>query len=245
VELRGAGYSSDMSFFWVGYAMTLMRLDRIDEAEAIFETVIRENPKETLNHVGLGIVFFSQGRVSECFRKVDDAIAADPGSRILYMLRGGKCAFEANNCEEARADVERALELPPHPLALEFEVRIRISCRSCPGLYDPARAVEAARLAVRFAPLSSEAHRTLGAALLENGDHAAARDAVQRSIDMHYLPGAEDLFLMAMIDWNLGDRASARTYYERAVARREATFPDHPTALLLQEDARGVLGLSN
>ena len=48
-----------------------------------------------------------------------------------------------------------------------------------------------------------------------------------------------------MIDWNLGDRASARSYYDRAVARREATFPDNLGALLLQEDARGVLGLSN
>ena len=71
-------------------------------------------------------------------------------------------------------------------------------------------------------------------------ESAAAPPSINRLGDFEI---SEDLFLMAMIDWNLGDRASARSYYDRAVARLEATFPDNPATLMLQEDARGVLGL--
>ena len=42
----------------------------------------------------------------------------------------------------------------------------------------------------------------------------------------------------------LGKPSAARDYYDRAVARLEATYPDNPQTVLFRDEAASVLGVS-
>ena len=52
-----------------------------------------------------------------------------------------------------------------------------------------------------------------------------------------------DLFFLAMTASNLGEIGEARQYYDRGVARRNATLPKSPLLIRMNEEAAEVLGI--
>ena len=89
----------------------------------------------------------------------------------------------------------------------------------CPitDLRDPQRAVGLARQAVESAPQEGRIWNTLGVAHYRAGDWEKARTALMRSTELRAGGNPWDWFFLAMASWQLGDRAAAVAWYDKAL----------------------------
>jgi eukaryotic-like serine/threonine-protein kinase len=89
----------------------------------------------------------------------------------------------------------------------------------CPDetLRDPARAVALAKEAVTLAPAEGKYWNTLGVAHYRAGDWAAAREALEKSMELSGGGSAYDWLFLAMTAWQTGDRQRARAWFDQAV----------------------------
>jgi tetratricopeptide (TPR) repeat protein len=145
------------------------------------------------------------------------------------------------------ADIDRAEELNPlHPGILYQVARAHLeeAYYSCPEQYDESRALDAIRKATDKDSDSFPYFCVLGLALYRNGSYREARDALLRYLE-HEVDDEESpaLFALAMTSWRLGRKSEAFSYYSRAVARMEETYPDSPRFQRLREEAAEVLGI--
>ncbi len=124
--------------------------------------------------------------------------------------------------EKAIADFEKVLKLQPDlPMGKN---NLAWNLTTCPQakFRDPVRAVELAKQAVAAQPMLSTFWTTLGLAQYRSGDCKAARETLQKSLELGqgngspYWFGRTTLFL-AMSHWKLGDKEKARTTYDQAL----------------------------
>jgi serine/threonine protein kinase/TPR repeat protein len=114
------------------------------------------------------------------------------------------------------------------------------------SLRDPPLAVELAQKAVGIEPKNGELWKTLGAAQYRAGNWQAALIATNKSIELRRDGvGARDWFVLAMINWQLGDKERARSWYDKAVQwmkdheskdQELQQFQDEASKLLKVED---------
>jgi serine/threonine protein kinase/Flp pilus assembly protein TadD len=86
-------------------------------------------------------------------------------------------------------------------------------------LHDAPLAVELANRAVAKAPTNGDYQNTLGMALYRAKEWQAAVAALMKSRELR--PGGDSVngFFLAMAHWQLGDKATALTWYEKGVER--------------------------
>jgi serine/threonine protein kinase/tetratricopeptide (TPR) repeat protein len=85
---------------------------------------------------------------------------------------------------------------------------------------DPARAVELATKAVQLSPESADFSGTLGAARYRAGDWKQAAVDLEKAIGLRRPNdslNANESFFLAMAHWQLGNRAEARKWFDKAV----------------------------
>ena len=83
-----------------------------------------------------------------------------------------------------------------------------------------------AKQAVEQTPQEGAFWNTLGVAQYRAGDHRAALDALQKSIDLRQGGDAFDYFFLSMSHWQLGDEDEARRWFDQAVEWQEKNRPD-------------------
>ena len=113
----------------------------------------------------------------------------------------------------------------------------------CPGSQDNAAALELAGDGVEYDGKHPDHQATYGIALYRNGKYDAALDALHRAADLRVEDNPVDLLFLAMASFESGDRRKARAYYERGVARLQATFPLQPLHRRIADEAARVLGI--
>ena len=102
------------------------------------------------------------------------------------------------------------------PIAWHNLAWLLISVPSDPW-FDPARGLALAREAVANQPHEWANLNTLGVAAYRAGDWKTAKETLERSIT--FTGGAaHDLFFLAMLSWQQGNKQQAKTLYDRAVA---------------------------
>ena len=90
-----------------------------------------------------------------------------------------------------------------------------VTC-AAPEARDPHRAVKLALRATEMIPDQGAGWNTLGVAWLRAGEPRAALDALQKAMALHNGGDGFDWFFVAMAYQDLGQRAEARRWFDRA-----------------------------
>jgi serine/threonine protein kinase len=129
--------------------------------------------------------------------------------------------------EEARAEYLRTAELcrrvdlfAGSPDALNACAWFLVDCPD-EAIRDPALALDFAEKAVALQPDCERYWHTLGVARFRAGHWAAAREALEKAIEIGEGGGGYEWFFLAMACWRQGDRDSARTWQAKAVRALE------------------------
>lgn len=105
-------------------ALNLNSLDRIDEAKALLERLIRDNPTDLKPIEALAGILRSRKSYEEAIEYYDKAIALidKPQKRHwTYFYSRGTCYERIKKWPQAEADLKRALQLlPDQPLVLNY-----------------------------------------------------------------------------------------------------------------------------
>jgi tetratricopeptide (TPR) repeat protein len=131
---------------------------------------------------------------------------------------------------EAAVPYGKALEQDPGDPAVNNELAWFLATSPEPRLRDAALAVRLAKKAVTARPRSADYRNTLGVAHYRNGDDKAAVAELETAMGLRAGGDCFDWFFLAMAHRRLGDRAGARTWFDRAVRWMDAHKP-HPDEL--------------
>jgi tetratricopeptide (TPR) repeat protein len=114
---------------------------------------------------------------------------------------------------------------------------------TCPDekLRNPEEAVRLAAKAVELAPQEGSYLNTLGIAQYRAGEYSAARETLQKSIDIRDDGDCNDWFFIAMTEWQLGNHDTAREWYGKAAARMKEHGSRDGQLISFREEARKLI----
>jgi tetratricopeptide (TPR) repeat protein len=155
---------------------------------------------------------------------IDRNIERSQSSATAYRIRarfhaaGGKWA-------EAIADYSKIVELLPQGARGRNNLAWQLA--TCPEarFQDPPRAVELAKKATELTPQQGAYWNTLGAAYYRAGQWNESIAALEKSIELRRGGDSNDWFFLAMANWQLGEHAKAREWYDKAVQWMDKNQP--------------------
>jgi tetratricopeptide (TPR) repeat protein len=178
-----------------------------------------------------------QGMIDEILEILCEDIESGSTDPFTYCEVGALRA-EQGNLADAIDTFCRAIELDPeHGLAQYFLGNALLQ----QGRLDEA--AQAYRNAIKIDAKYAHAHRNLGITLLAQGNLRAARDALQKSMDVLGGGDSRDWFVVAMLEWKLGNEKEARRWYDRAVRRMDENDPENGELVEARAEAEKTLGL--
>jgi serine/threonine protein kinase len=145
--------------------------------------------------------------------------------------------------DRARALLDEALQRGKDDQACQNNLAWFLATCPAPSLRDGKRAQALARQAVGRAPQVGPYWSTLGAAHYRAGDGKAAVTALQQAMKLQAGGNIFDWFFLAMAHWQLGARAEAYLWYDRAARALEKARPGHPELQRFRAEAAALLGL--
>jgi serine/threonine protein kinase/Flp pilus assembly protein TadD len=230
-----------------------LRLGRVEEALALHDAALLQRPDWVEMHIDKTLSLLRLGRGGEALDAANAGVAATEDSShplavVLYPLRAGLRAAKLGECEEAGAELrnlDQIAETIPWGAILRAViaiVHVDVLHEFCPRQYDGPLALERIKTAYALVPDDEQFQRCLGALLYRESEAAEALEVFQLLDEEHEFDEAGDLFYLAMTLWKLGRKAEARSVYDRAVARLEATFPNEVLPRRLQREAAALLG---
>ena len=112
----------------------------------------------------------------------------------------------------------------------------------CPELYDLETELARAKESLEWQPTSEVAQAALGVNLYRAGRYEEAIRYQSRA-SATFGDSSESLFFLAMEHWQLGRKAEARSYYDRAVRWMDEHNPNGPLLVPIREEASRILGI--
>ncbi len=171
------------------------------------------------------------------------------GSADTPEARGGiylllvPSMLNAGQNEQAKEFCRRALQAKVTNWVLLNSASWAMLTRSDPSASDASLAVALARRAVALAPTNGDVRNTLGVALYRAGDYVASMTELHESVRLNSdKPVMSDFLFLAMASQKLGDRSTARSWYEKAAAMHLDASQNAELARFRVE-AEGVLGI--
>ncbi|MGE5207534.1 MAG: tetratricopeptide repeat protein, partial [Chlamydiota bacterium] len=146
-------------------ATLLLRAGQFPQAEREYQVALA-NAVDTLDaahaHNNLGILYLQTNRPAAALSEFDTAIRLDPNQHNSLLARG-TLEYQAGNLDAAVADISRAAQIAPSPIAY-FWLGQALEAKG--DLPSAARAYQAT---LRMAPGMAEAQARLNAVLLRLG----------------------------------------------------------------------------
>ena len=105
------------------------------------------------------------------------------------------------------------------------------------------RATELATRGIELATDDAASWYTLGVVHYAAGRWDAARVALEKSLKIQPEGSGSRWFLLAMTQWQLGDRLAAQSSYGQAVEWMEKNGPDNKELRRLRAEAAALLGI--
>jgi tetratricopeptide (TPR) repeat protein len=231
----------------------LIKLNRLEEAEAVLRHTVRLAPSFAKPHEDLGIALLEKGDAAGAVDVLENAVRLDPALELAWFNLG-KALARLGKGVEADAAYEKSFELNPerkmaaHAAELHRDGRLeeaerlyREVLRANPRNVDAMRMLgrialsskrnaDAERLfrrAVSIAPDFVGAWLDLGRVLKDTDSHEEALACYQRVIELQP-DNPKGHFLLAGVLGPAGRTFEAIESYRRALALE----PDHPGALL-------------
>jgi tetratricopeptide (TPR) repeat protein len=227
-------------------ATVLHRLGRVEEAIRTLERAVEERPESRFAYQNLADWLFRLGRIDDALEVADRLVELRPDHPRSWAARVVVLTFRPDSCERVRADLEKVRELGPRdPSNWNSEAWVHAVhlVHACPGLYDPARALELSRKAVEFWPSQGALIDTLGIVLYRNGLYEEARKVLLEAMELLPEESPLTLFSLAMTSRKLGREREARRFYDRGIARMERTVPTNPEYIRHRDEAAALLGV--
>jgi tetratricopeptide (TPR) repeat protein len=188
------------------------------------------------------------GRTEEALeaaeRGTEDAAEARSPDCWSYLARARCLLEQAGRCADAKADLDQALELAPQDPRLASavaELYANPVYTACPEAYDEAVALDLARRAVAHDPDNPHHQDVHGLVLYRHARYEQARLALLKAHDAYPHGDPDNLLSLAMTSWKLGRATEAKSFYARAVARIEETYPKHPGYLRRMAEAATLM----
>jgi tetratricopeptide (TPR) repeat protein len=220
----------------------LVRVGREDEAFELLDQAIALYPGDGGLRLARARRLFEVGRIEEAIAAFGEAVEAEPGSPWHYAFRALARTFAPSECESARADLDRALELGAlngTTASLIARTHVVGLAPQCPELFDAALALDLARKGEALpVDLPVDEEGTLVLALYRAGRYAEARTLFEHH--RRYEP--PELFTAALVYRRLGRLDDARRAYDDGRARMARYFARDPIALRLEGEAAELLG---
>jgi len=204
-------------------AKDLMASGRLQEAETaarqaldLFEKLAAESPPAPANQESLANCHF----------------------QISFLLA------RLGRTQEALQGYRRVIELSPkNAVAHNNLAWLLATCPDC-KFRDPRQAVEAAKKAVELTPTEGNHWNTLGVAHYRAGDWKAAIVALEKSVQLRKGGDSFDRFFLAITHWQLGNKETARKWYDQAVQWMEKNNPEDSELRRFRTEAAALLGVS-
>ncbi len=162
-----------------------LRLDRLEEAEAILEQVRRRDPDLSIVNLGLGQLRFEQRRFEEAYRAFSRAAELDPGSRdakegmAASLINQGAKHFSEGEEQSAEQKFLDALELNPDSVPALKNLGILELERG-----NPDRAAVYLERARPLAPTDAQLQILLVRVREEQGDRDGLMRELQRLVNL-------------------------------------------------------------
>jgi tetratricopeptide (TPR) repeat protein/serine/threonine protein kinase len=213
---RAVKLRPDFAPAWFQRGNAYRALNQYDKAAADFGKVVELKPEEVEAWNNRGHMYRLLGETDKALADFDQALKLKPDLVQAWNNRG-LGHQQLQQWDKAIADFTKAVDLKPASPGIQRNLAWLLA--TCPEakLRAPGRAVEAAKKAVELDPRQATSWNTLGAAHYRAGDWQAAVAALEKSVELRRGGNGYDLFFLAMARWQLGDRADARRWYDRAV----------------------------
>jgi serine/threonine protein kinase/Tfp pilus assembly protein PilF len=114
-----------------------------------------------------------------------------------------------------------------------------------PKFRDPSRAVALARRAVRSDDADGAIWNALGVAEYRNTDWRKATEALSKSMELTSGGSAGDWLFLAMAHWQQGDKATARSWYNKAAHWMEERQSQDDELRRFRDEAAALLGVTD
>jgi len=199
----------------LGYAF--FQQNKQAEAEAEYREFVRLEPENGAAHNSLAITLVKQGKADDAIAEYRIAIKLKPDlGAAHYNL--GLALKEQGKLEQAIASFEKVIELEPtHAFRQDELALLLVNCPD-PRFRNAKRAVELAGKAIKLDPTSADYCSTFGLAHYRAGNWKDAVAALTKSAELRKSDDGNDLFVLAMSQWQLDNKTEARATYDKGAA---------------------------
>jgi protein O-GlcNAc transferase len=205
---------------------------RWQEAQALYQKILTENPKHADAMQLLGVIGYQTGNFDSALKLLNQAIALN-SQRPEYFCNLGLVLAAVGRSSEAIDAYQKALQLRPEYPEAQNNLGVQLVRQK-----QFAQAIAAYRQAIAVRPDYVEAYHNFGTALQESGQTQEAIAAYQQAIKLrNNFPEAHNNLGNAYRD--LGQWKDAIDAYRKAIAQRgdfvQATYS---LAIALQADGQ-------
>jgi Flp pilus assembly protein TadD len=160
---------------------------------------------------------------------------------VVSYLRLVSLLWDLGRQSEAAEPYRKALEVAPEDPVINNELAWFLATGPNPRLRDSALAVRLAHKAVTARPESADNRNTLGVAHYRHGDDKAAILELEKSMSLRAGGDSFDRFFLAMAHWRLGDRAKARSWFDRALHGMDKHKPHDDELCRFRAEAEAMM----
>jgi tetratricopeptide (TPR) repeat protein len=186
----------------------LLREGKVAEAEGTFRRALELDAKSGDAHAGLAEIQYRKGDNAGAVTSASTAIEINPTLPRAYSVRG-RANHARGQSFLAQSDLTTAVSVDPNDVEAHF-LLAEIQRSGNPGL-----AANAYRKVVALDPTRGEAYLALGEILVSQGDHAGAREPLEKAAER--LPdSARANYLLGVVYEKQKDPERALQAYSRA-----------------------------
>jgi len=166
--------------FYVALAMLYAGQDKIDKAHGVFTQAFADFPDNVEVYYEYALFLHKLNDTAGAMHQMEEVLKREPNHARALNYVGYTWAEEGRNLEEAKAYIEQAVALLPKDGFVRDSmgwVYYRLG--------DFPAAIRELELAVALSPDDPTIYEHLGDAYLKNNDHAMARQAYVKSLELH------------------------------------------------------------
>ena len=197
----------------------LMAENQDGQAIETFLRLLQLRPSLAEAHGRLGTLYAKTGNLERARESLRRSIALDPDDQYGHSMLG-RLAMVSGDLETAIKNYRDADEIEPYNSKIHLfwgQVLIKAG--------RPLEAVEHLRLSATIDPKQVEAHRGLCELLASSGKHAEALVHGKRLCELTNYQGLRELMMLAEIHVGLGERISAVSVANHAIAIAKESNP--------------------
>lgn len=219
---------------------------KLDEGIAEYREAIRLKPDLFESHANLANVLSSQGRFREAVSEYREAIRLKPTVPNVHASFGD-CLFKMEDLETAVSEYREEIRLFPNEPHAFNGLAWLFATSSNPKWRQPAQALELAMKTFQLVPKNDKNFQTclntLGIAQYRNGDWKKTLEVLEEAVELSTHDLSFSGFFLAMAHWQLGEKVTARTWYDKSVAWMDQNKPKDEELLRFRAEAAELLGI--